>query len=152
MAARPAMRMTKLTTSARTGRLIKISVKLFISLGINRRRSELRFRRKIVIDGHRHAIAKLENSCADDRLARLQPRRYGDEVAARLADSHHLLTQSLSFLPCLGILLLLDHVNGITVRRVGDSRTGNDDGLLFFREYDFDLREHAWPQFTIGIL
>src|SRR3954447_15130430 len=103
MAARPAMRMTKLTTSARTGRLIKISVKLFIWLGINRRWSELRFRRKIVVNGHRHAIAKLENSCADNRLARFHPRRYRDEVAAGLADSHHLLTQSLCFLTGFGI-------------------------------------------------
>src|SRR3954451_17991180 len=99
MAARPAMRMTKLTTSARTGRLMKISVKLFISLGINPRRSELRVRRKIVVNGHRHAIAKLENSCADKLSARLQARRYRDEAAARLPDSLPLLTLLLGFLP-----------------------------------------------------
>src|SRR6266404_3678685 len=89
IACKPAMRMTKLTTIASTGRLMKRSVKDFMSiLG-----SRIHWRRfQPVID------------------------RY--EIAARFAHPNKLLTNRLRFLATLGVLLFLDYENRISKRRV----------------------------------
>src|ERR1700704_2470071 len=91
IACKPAMRMTKLTTIASTGRLMKRSVNDFMSilwLRIDWVRIQLRLRREIVVDRHRHSIAQLENSRAHDRFASLQSLCNRNEIASRFADSH----------------------------------------------------------------
>src|SRR5437762_5107774 len=91
IACKPAMRTTKLTTSASTGRLMKRSVKDFMLLRrflrIHRIRIYLRFRRKIVVDRHRHSVSQFENSCAHNCVASLQPLGDRDEIAARFTDA-----------------------------------------------------------------
>src|ERR1700731_2732100 len=64
IACKPAIRITKLTTMASTGRLMKRSVNDFMSIlwsRIDRFRIQLRLRREIVVDYHRHSIAQLED-------------------------------------------------------------------------------------------
>src|SRR5882762_6990477 len=94
IACNPAMRMTKLTTIASTGRLMKRSVKDFMSIfasRIYRRRIYLRFWREIIIDRYRHSIPQFENSRAHDGLIRFQSVDNRHEIAARFAHSNKLL-------------------------------------------------------------
>src|SRR5207253_10456659 len=91
IACNPAMRMTKLTTIAKTGRLMKRSVNDFMSIsssGIDWLRIQLRFWSEIVVDHHRHAVAQFENSGAHNRFVAFEPFRNGNKIAARLADAH----------------------------------------------------------------
>src|SRR5256886_872879 len=108
IACKPAMRMTKLTTIASTGRLIKRSVKEFMSifaLRIYRGRIQLRLGRELVIDRDRHSVAQLENSRAHDGLIRLQSVDNRHEIAARFAHPNKLLTNHLRFVSALRIFL-----------------------------------------------
>src|SRR5262249_48246982 len=79
----PAMRITRLTTIARTGRRTKISV-TFMSAVLGVRR-ELRRRLDVRYDGNRSAVAELEPARGHHVRPRLQPVEDRDEVAARLA-------------------------------------------------------------------
>src|SRR5205807_1564581 len=76
----PAMRITKLTTSARTGRRMKRSVNDFIDLAIpscvRRFRRFLQLWRELVVDRDRHAVAQFEYAGSDDDLTRLQSGRH----------------------------------------------------------------------------
>src|SRR5437763_11992617 len=91
-----AIKMTKLTTSARTGRRMKRSVNDFIEvLCVGRFRIQLRFRRKIVVNDDGNSIAQLEHSRAHDLLAWFKPFRDRNEIAPRLSDAHELLPQDL---------------------------------------------------------
>src|ERR1700736_4758643 len=80
IACKPAMRITKLTTSARTGRLMKRSVNDFMSIlagvdlasRVRWRRIHLRFGREIVVNCHGHAVAQFENASAHHRFASFQ--------------------------------------------------------------------------------
>src|SRR6266850_3028477 len=110
IACKPAMRMTKLTTIASTGRLMKRSVKDFMSIlgsRIHRRRIHLRFRREIIVDRYRHSIAQFENSRAHDGFIRFQPVDNRNEIAAGFAHPNKLLTNRLRFLAALRVLLFL---------------------------------------------
>src|SRR5207302_3530566 len=114
IACKPAMRITKLTTIASTGRLIKRSVKEFMSifaLRIYWRRIELRLWREIVVDRDRHSVAQLENSRAHDGFIRFQSIDNRHEIAARFAHPNKLLTNHLRFLPALRIFLFLNYKN-----------------------------------------
>src|SRR5947207_9102079 len=69
------MRMTKLSTIASTGRLMKSSVKVLMSvLGsrICRGWIHLRFGREIVVNCHRHSVAQFEDARAHDGFIRFQ--------------------------------------------------------------------------------
>src|SRR6266853_5321352 len=97
IACKPAMRMTKLTTIASTGRLMKRSVKDFMSRisifasRICRRRIHLRFRRESIVDRYRRSVAQFENSRAHDGFIRFQPIENRHEIAARFAHPNKLL-------------------------------------------------------------
>src|SRR5207302_7392187 len=121
IACKPAMRMTKLTTIASTGRLMKRSVKDFITIlgsRICRRWIHLRFGREIVVNRYRHSVAQFENSRAHDGFIRFQSIDNRHEIAARFAHPNKLLTNRLRFLACLWVLLFLDHKNRISKRRI----------------------------------
>src|SRR6266568_4795833 len=83
IACRPAMRMTKLTTIASTGRRMKRSVKDFMSIlehvelasRVRRLRIKLWLGREIIVDCHRHAVAQFEHARAYDRLPGFQSLR-----------------------------------------------------------------------------
>src|SRR5437867_13016663 len=111
------MRMTKLTTIASTGRLMKRSVKDFMSTfvsGIDWSRIHLWLRREIVVDRYRHSVAQFENSCALDGLVRFQSVGNRYAIAARFAAAHTLSPNYLRFFSSLRVLLFLDHNNRIT--------------------------------------
>src|SRR5437016_12223601 len=99
----PAIRITKLTTIASTGRLMKRSVNDFIykyvfrifRLSIGRFRIQFRFWRKIIVHCHSHSVAQFENSGADHGLAGFQSLRDRDKIATRIADPHKLLAKHL---------------------------------------------------------
>src|SRR5258708_34317084 len=94
IACKPAMRMTKLTTIASTGRLMKRSVKDFMAIlasRICRRRIHLRFRRESIVDRYRRSVAQFENSRAHDGFIRLQSIDNRHEIAARFAHPAKLL-------------------------------------------------------------
>src|SRR6186713_789697 len=80
----PAIRMTRLTTIARTGRRMKRSVNFILAV--------LRPRRGALRQGHgavhldRRPRAQLEDARAHDHLPGLDAAEHGDEVAARGAE------------------------------------------------------------------
>src|ERR1041384_1624358 len=147
IACNPAMRMTKLTTIASTGRLMKRSVNDFMSiLGIDWLWIQLRFGRELVVDRHRHSVAQFENTCADNGLAAFQAVSDRHKITARFADFHKLLPDRLRFFTGLVVFLFLDHENRIAKWRIGNGRAGNDECLVFFRQLDFHFREHSRSQ------
>src|SRR5438093_5320526 len=72
-ACRPAMTIRRLTTMARTGRLMKRSVNR-IGLPIGRVRVGLHVGRHVVFNQQIHAVAQFERAARHHRLARHQPR------------------------------------------------------------------------------
>src|SRR5438132_11104968 len=113
--------MKKLITIAMTGRLMKRSLKDFMSilgLRIHRRWIHLRFRREILVDRYRHSIAQFENSRAHDGLIRFKPVDNRKEIAACFAHRTRLLTHRLRFLAALRVLLFPDSENRIPTRPV----------------------------------
>src|SRR5947209_20422878 len=95
MACNPAIRITRLTTSARTGRRMKRSVKFFTAQRstITRLGRDLGIRCEFVIDHDIHSIAQFEDARAHDLFSALQS--FGDryEVAAGFARANELLAQ-----------------------------------------------------------
>ncbi len=65
-------------------------------------------------------LRSLKAPVLDHFLSRLQPLRNRDEIASRLAQPDELLTQHQLILLCFFVVFLFDHVNRISVRRVGD--------------------------------
>src|SRR5947199_10437068 len=93
IACNPAMRMTKLTTIASTGRLMNRSVKDFIALFIAASRIDwrwiyLRFGCEIVVDRHLHAVAQLENAGAHNQVIRFYAVGDCHHLAPRFAQPH----------------------------------------------------------------
>src|SRR5262245_8681844 len=94
----PAMRMTRLTTMASTGRLTNRSV-IFMTGSPPRGRDSvvLRPRRRVVgglhlvVHAHGRAVAQLEHPGRHHLGARGEAREHGHLVAARAAQLHHLL-------------------------------------------------------------
>src|ERR1700736_6033535 len=131
IACKPAMRMTKLTTIASTGRLMKRSVNDFMSIlavvdlasRVHRRGIHLRFGREIVVDCHGHAVAQFENARAHHRFARFQPVVDRNEIAPCFAHPNKLLPDRLRLLTALRVLFRFDYENRIAVGRVRDSRS-----------------------------
>src|SRR5215467_7917297 len=87
---RPAIRITRLTTTARTGRLTNKSVMRISALF--RIRSPFVGRLNLVVDENRRTVAKLENARRDDFLLRLNTRQHRNLIAARRAKLHKLLS------------------------------------------------------------
>src|SRR6266478_4451152 len=151
IACKPAMRMIKLTTIARTGRRIKRSVNDFMSiLRVHWSWTHLRFGREIVVDRHQHSVAQLENASTNHHLIWFQTLDDRHEIAPGFAHPDNLRSNCLRFFAALRILFLFDHINRVAVGRVRDRRPWNDERLVLFRQHDFHLREHSWPQFVVG--
>ena len=117
------IKITKLTTNASTGRLMKRSVNDFISIlailglasRVHWRGVHLRLWREIVVDCHGHAVAQFENARAHHRFARFQSVVVRNKIAPRFAHAHKLLPDRLRFFAALRILFLFDHENRIAV-------------------------------------
>src|SRR5213083_1994764 len=117
MDCRPAMRITRLTTIARTGRLTKRSVNRILTvlwLGCR-----LVGRLNLIVDENRSAVAKLEDTGGDDLFLRLDPRQNRDLIAARGSELHELLADAAVRLAIRTFELFNDEY-GIPIRRVAD--------------------------------
>src|SRR5471032_3549386 len=81
---RPSTTISRLTTLARTGRLMKMSVKFMarIPLVFLRRRIRVVGRLHLVVDHDRRAVLQLELAAGDHGLAFLDAGQDGDLVAA----------------------------------------------------------------------
>src|SRR5262245_6314609 len=136
---RPAIRMTRLTTTARTGRLTNRSVSR-ISV-VLRLRSRLVTGLNLVVDYNRSTVAKLENAGGHNLCRRLKTRDNRNLIATRRADFHKLLAHTAIGL-AFRILHLFDHVDGISVWRIADGRSGQGHGSLAGTQLNFRLDEH----------
>src|SRR5262249_58935363 len=146
IACRPAIRITRLTTTARTGRRTKRSVNFMGvlpgPLAVFRLRRRVVGRLRRVVDLDRGARTKLENSGGHDLLAGLQALENGHLVAAPRAELHELLPNAL-VLRAVGALHRLDDVHRVAVRRVVDRRGGNRDDRRRGAEAHRGRDEHA---------
>src|SRR5215472_615459 len=152
---RPAIRITRLTTMAMTGRRMNRSVNFicspFFGSLFGGFRRQLSRRREGVVDAHRHAIAQLEGAAAHHRLAGIEPRDYRDEIPAALADSDK---------PLLGyrlwlagrILGLSDDEHGIAVGGVDHAGRRNHRHLMLLVRENLDVREHARREPAIRVV
>src|SRR5215831_19021760 len=128
----PAIRITRLTTIARTGRLMKRSVNFmaFRSLpsavhGV-RRRVVAGLRLVVDLDGR--PVSELEDTRGHDLLAGLQAREDRDLVAAAGPDLDELLAHALVGLAAVLVLDLRHDEHGVAVRSVVDrGRRDRDD-------------------------
>src|SRR5436190_6424536 len=147
IACRPAIRITRLTTIARTGRLMKRSV-IFISCP----RFGLRIVRRLyfVVDFDGSAVTQLKHSRAYHFIARIKSRYDGYLVTARTSHFHELLSYSQVGL-AFRVLKLSDKENRIAVRRVGSCGGGQRDDLAIRSYSQFHLNKHAGSKFALGI-
>src|SRR5690242_7635165 len=86
IACSPATRISRFTTIASTGRLMKRSVKRTGPSTVLGTRLELRLRHRLVAHHDRRAVAQLERACRHQLLPRLDAREDRDVVAALPAD------------------------------------------------------------------
>src|SRR5256885_4536866 len=114
------MTMTRLTTSASTGRRTKMSVNDFIYVGraapffFSRLRwsgRDFRFWCEFVIDHDRHPISQFENARAHNDFTRLQSLSHRDKITARFSCADKLLPDHFRFLAALRILFLFNYKN-----------------------------------------
>src|SRR5262249_3140196 len=88
--------MIRLTTIARTGRRMKMSVSFMALSAVLRLRGQLRVELDGVVDRDRRAVAQLERARGHDLFSVLDAVEDGDEIAARLADADELLARDLA--------------------------------------------------------
>src|SRR5262249_30693582 len=136
----PAIRMTRLTTIARTGRRMKMSV-IFI-LGIRRFGLGGVRRRDVVVHLHRGTAAQLEHARRDDFLPRVHTREHRHLVAARIAQLHELLAHALVLL-LVGTFHVLDDEHGVAVRRIRNRRSRQRHHFRLLAQHDRYFDEHA---------
>src|SRR5882724_4759243 len=123
----PAIRMIRLTTIARTGRLTKRSVN-FMSVVLGPRRGAVA-RLRLVVHQDGRAVSQLEGARGHDLRAGGDARQDRDLIPARAAELDHLLPDP--FVAGAGRSLhLFDDVDRIAVRRVADRGGGQDDAAL----------------------
>src|ERR1700690_540797 len=147
----PDMKITRLTTIARTGRRMKMWVNFPVGVGaqggrrsgVPGRGSQLRVGSHRIVPDDRAAGPKLEDARPDDGLPLLEPRHHGDKVAPLDAEAHDLLPDDKLFRARGRVGLGLDHVHRVPVRRVEDGRRGNRQDLVGHRQLDGDVDEHS---------
>src|SRR4029453_2844127 len=117
----PAIRITRLTTIARTGRRTKTSVKrISVVLGL---RVRVVCRLDLVVHLDQGAVAELEGARAHDLGALADAGQHRDLVAARRAELDELLREGLA----LRLLGVGEHEHGIAVRHEADRRGGQHE-------------------------
>src|SRR4051794_8367327 len=100
IACRPAIKMTRLTTRARTGRRMKRSVNVFTAPGstVGRFRGELRLGCELFVSHDVHSVAQFETARAAPLLVRLSAVRPRHEIAAGFSGPNERLAQDQRFL------------------------------------------------------
>src|SRR5262249_25124044 len=117
MDCRPAIRITRLTTIARTGRLTNRSVNRI--LAVLRLRRLLVIRLNLVVDENGSAVAKFKDSGSHDLFTRLDTGKYRDLIAAGGSQLDKLLAHTAVRVP-VRIFKVFDDEYGIPVGRVAD--------------------------------
>src|SRR5882762_3611864 len=150
---RPSTKIVRLTTVARTGRSMKMSVNFLIfaprSLVLGFGGWVVR-RLDRVVDDHGYPRAQLDLPGGDHRIAFLDAREDRDLIAARAPRGDELLLREKRTLPIL-VLLFLHHEHGVAVGVVGDRRLRQRDMALRFPRGDGDGREHAGQEHALGV-
>src|SRR5687768_3929427 len=139
----PAIRMTRLTTIARTGRLMNKSVNR-ISAVLRLGRPAVRWLH-LVVDLHGGAVAQLEDARRDDLLAGLDAAQHRNLIAAGAAKLDDLLTHS-AIGPAFLALQVGDDEHGIAAGRVADRRRPQRYDRRRRPEQHLRLHEHARTQ------
>src|ERR1051325_3018932 len=125
----PAMRITRFTTSASTGRRMKMSVKDFTStIGRSRRLGTLR--RQLVVLDHGHAIAQFEDAGTDDALACLEARFDAQKITLHPPGADELLAHGKPRLARPGGGF--DHIDRLAVGRAEHRSGGDRQHFLLF--------------------
>src|SRR6266513_644321 len=141
---RPSTKIVRLTTVARTGRSMKISVNFLICaprslvLGFGGRVVR---RLDRVVDDHGHPCAQLDLPGGDHCIAFLDAREDRDLVAARAARRDELLLCEKRCSPILALLFFHDE-HGVAVGIVGDRRLRERDMALRLPRGDGEGGEH----------
>ena len=145
IACKPAIKITRLTTRARTGRRIKRSVKVFTGR-INCRTASGRtpvLARAVLSTTTFIPLRILKTPVADDLFVRFQAFGHGHEIAAGLSGANELLAQDQAFLFGLLVLLFFNDEDRVPEGRVGDSRRRNEECRVFLRQENLYSREHS---------
>src|ERR1019366_8211346 len=152
----PAIRITRFTTRASTGRRMNRSVKDFMDAPggstVGRTGGHVVLRRQVVVLDHGHAVAELEDAGADNTIPGLEAGLDTHEVAARAARPDELLPHRQLRLVVVFARLRLDHIDGVSVGSAQDGGGRNDYHRLLFRQEDFHASEHAGPEQLLGIV
>src|SRR5262245_48839245 len=139
----PAIKMTRLTTTASTGRRMNRSVNFILAilwLG-----SRVVAGLRLVVDLDRRPVAELEDSRGDHFLSGLYSRQHRDLVAAARSDSDELLFDAaVAF--AVGSLHVLDEEDRISVGGVVDRGSGQGDDRLARAQDHLCLDEHSGPE------
>src|SRR5260221_5071957 len=96
---KPAMRITRLTTIARAGRLMKMSVNFTRVSAILEFRVQLGRRTDRVVDDHARAVSQFEGPGSHDFFPRPYATDDCDEIATRCAELYELLARHLERAP-----------------------------------------------------
>src|SRR5207249_1242548 len=137
------MRMTRLTTIARTGRLTKRSVRRILTL--LRLRGRLVAGLDLVVNQNGYTVAQLEHTGTDDFFARLQARQDRDLIAARGPELHKLLAHAAVRLT-VRIFEVFDDEYRISVGRVADRGGRQRHGRMARAQQNVRLNEHSGSQ------
>src|ERR1051325_3341906 len=171
----PAIKITRLTTMARTGRRMNRSVNFIVwsaaampplscrssraaawpphsTLTVFRPRLRAVGRLDGVVDDDGGPRPQLEDAGGDDLLARLHPADDADLVAAAAGQFHELLAYAAIALARLRVLHILDDVNGVAERRVADGRGGEGDDVRRAAAGQPRLHEHAGAELAVGVV
>src|SRR5262245_51831177 len=149
----PAIRITRLTTMARTGRLTKMSVNLTV---VSRSSVVFRLRRGVVrmldlvVHLDRRTAPQLERARGHDLLPRRDAGKDRDLVAPAPPELHELLAHPAVAL-ALRTFQVRDHVDGVAVGRVADRGGGQGSHPGPAAQHDLRLHEHSGPQASLGI-
>src|ERR1035437_5135743 len=122
----PAIKITRFTTRASTGRRMNRSVKDFMEAAqgstIGRVRRQVILRRQVVVLDDRHAVAQLEDAGTDNALAGLEARFHAHKIPSRAPGADELLPHLQTRLPAILARLRLDHIHRVAVGRAQDRR------------------------------
>src|SRR6266542_74864 len=152
IACRPAIRITRLTTTARTGRRTKRSVNFMFAalLAVFGFRSRVIAGLRLVVDLDGGAVAELEDPRGHDFLSLLEAGGDRDLITARGAELDDLLAHAAVDL-AVGAFQVRDDEDGVAVRGVVDRGGRGRNDRLARREQDLGLHEHAGLQFPFRV-
>src|SRR5262245_15264370 len=126
----PSTRISRLTTDARTGRRMKMSVNCMMCSAVFRHRVGVVTRLDLVVDRHRGTVAQLHLAGGDDNVACLHAGQHRDLVAARRTGGYE------------GLLcgarrtVQLHQIDRAAIWVIGDRRLRQRDMLLLGADVD----------------